>query len=496
MFEDKVWTFRELDALVQTMAAAFERTGMRPGCHVAALLPNIPEAVLAIHALARVGAVSVPLNMRLIPMEMTMLVEQTEAEFLLYSDESRAQVLETRAGDCGATTINLSELSWDARLEGAQVDPAPWDAHSHSSVQAIVFTSGTTGTPKGAMLTFGNHFASALASAYHLGVLPEDRWMLCMPLYHVGGLAIIWRACLYGIAIVMLERFDETAVLDAIERHRVTMISLVPTMLARLLELPAAGRVLKQVRVILLGGAAGSPKLLERCAEVGLPLAPTYGLTEAASQVATALPGEWYMRAGSAGRPLPFTRLRIINDSGAELPPGEVGEIVLSGPTVMKGYYGLPEETAAAIQDGWLRTGDLGHLDNDGHLWIVQRRTDLIVSGGENIYPAEVESVLLQHPAVSEACVVGLPDEEWGQRVVAVIVPVDGAAVEAEDLLALCRARLGGYKLPRTIRSVAELPRTPSGKIVRREVARMMQSETMGAAESSKTEGKRNGKSG
>ena len=345
------------------------------------------------------------------------------------------------------------------------------------------------------MLTFANHFWSATASSYRLGIDPDDRWLSVLPLYHVGGLAVIFRSCLYGTAVILHNRFDLDAINHSLDNDGATLISLVPTMLHRLLQ--SRDHWPDSLRLILLGGAAATPELVEqannlpklvdgnqlsvnRPTDYRLPLvAPTYGLTEAASQVATMLPEDAARKPGSVGKPLMFTTVNIVDDQDRELPPGEIGEIVVRGPTVMAGYYedlGLKIEDEAAQSSiinhqSSIHTGDMGYLDEDGDLWVVQRRTDLIVSGGENVYPAEVEGVLRGCTAVSQVCVVGIPHSEWGQQVAAMVQLKPGQALTEESLLAFCREHLAGYKQPRHILFVDDLPQTASGKIARREVA-------------------------
>jgi len=323
------------------------------------------------------------------------------------------------------------------------------------------------------VLTFDNHLSSANASAYRIGIDVNDRWLSCLPLYHVGGLAVVFRSCLYGTAIVLHKRFDVDAFHASLGRDAVTLTSVVPTMLHRLLQSRGAPWP-ESLRLVLLGGAAATPELLAAAWDAGLPVAPTYGLTEASSQVATALPGDAQPKPGTVGKPLFGAEVRIVDNEGRELPAGEIGEVTVRGPQVMAGYYRNEAATAQTIRDGWLYTGDLGYTDADGDLFLVQRRSDLIVSGGENVYPAEVEAVLRVHPAVAEACVVGVPDAEWGQRVAAAVQLRPGAALEESALLAFCRERLAGYKVPRQVRFVAELPQTASGKIERRRVVEML----------------------
>jgi len=378
-----------------------------------------------------------------------------------------------------------------------------------NSLQAIVFTSGTTGHPKGAMITFDNHFSGAMASAYRLGLDVNDRWLSVLPLYHVGGLAVIFRCCLYGTAVLLHSRFHLDTINHSLDHDRPTLISLVPTMLYRLLQTRAHWPA--SLRLILLGGAAAAPELVEKTNMMPrkLPIAndqlsivnadsltidnwqltinnspppliaTTYGLTEAASQVATQTPADTAQKPGSVGKPLLFTKVEIVDENGRSLPPGVPGEIVVSGPTIMQGYYNNPEATEQALRNGRLHTGDIGYLDKDGDLWLVQRRSDIIISGGENVYPAEVEKVLEMNTAVSAACVVGIPDPEWGQKVVALVQLLPDAQMTEEKLLAFSREQLAGYKQPRHIHFVDQLPLTASGKIHRKAVIDQMQNENL-----------------
>ncbi len=333
-----------------------------------------------------------------------------------------------------------------------------------NQIQVILFTSGTTGRPKAAMVSYSNHFYSAVGSAFRLGVLPTDRWLACMPLYHVGGLAIILRACLYGTAVVLHAGFDVNQVDASLRKQQVSIVSLVPTMLQRMLR-SSDPRQWPAMRLVLLGGAAVEPDILAAARSAGLPVATTYGLTEAASQVATMTPDQANHKPGCVGRPLLFSELRIVDDDGQPVAAGTIGEICVRGPNVFAGYYHDDDADQLALRSGELHTGDLGYLDDDGDLWVVQRRSDLIVSGGENVYPAEVEQVLANHPAVSAVCVVGLGDPEWGQQVAALVVA--DTTLTAADLEGFARQSLAGYKVPRTIRFADALPLTGSGKVSR-----------------------------
>jgi O-succinylbenzoic acid--CoA ligase len=522
---EESWNYRALDLEVDGLVDWLSQAGVRPGEHVAALLPNCAAYVLLVHALARLGAMLVPLNTRLSTLELESQVTSADCVWLVADNsnqsifsqihnlvcrllilpdlhQTRAQlapahaegphtanivlsptnepipnpdirvslgltnhVILSAAKDLDAATAKLTSASVTISTPDKKtVELPPWDLNR---VQALVFTSGTTGQPKGAQLTFGNHLWSAIASAFRLGVEPNDRWLVTLPFYHVGGLAIIFRCVLYGAAMVLAPKFEPHAVLQAIELHHITLISLVPTMLQRLLEQPQADKILAQLRLILLGGALAPASLLQRSLEADLNVAVTYGMTETASQIATARPDETREKPGCAGKPLEFCLVRILDENGQPLPAGEIGQIAISGPVVMKGYY-----RQAPVQ-GELLTGDLGMLDRDGDLWIYQRRSDLILCGGENIYPVQVEAVLLEHPLVAAACVVGVEHPGWGQQVAAAIVTRDGATLSVEDIQDFCRQRLAGYKIPRQVRIVNELPQTHSGKVLRTQVVEL-----------------------
>ncbi|MCU0514720.1 MAG: o-succinylbenzoate--CoA ligase [Anaerolineae bacterium] len=468
------WTYAALNALAAEYAAALHLLEVRAGDTVAVLSSSGLEFVGLVHAVARLRAVLLPLNTRLTVGELQAQLQQVGCRVLLHDDDDRAEALESDRHTTlsftdtllmPTSTLRDTFLSGDIFLD----DPA-----------AILFTSGTSGTPKGAVLTNGNFFYSAAAAAFHLGTLPDDRWLCVLPLYHVGGLSILYRASLYGICVDLHPRFEVERVQQALARQPITLVSLVPTMLHRLLA-HHSGPWNAALRAVLLGGAAAPPELLARCQVEGIPVATTYGLTEAASQVATApvnaisAPTRADLPAAFVGRPLLFNRVRIADEAGQTLPPDTPGEIVLSGPTLMQGYYNDPEATARALRGGELYTGDLGYVDAEGHLYILQRRSDLILTGGENVYPAEVERVLARHPAVAAVCVVGVPDAEWGQVVAALVALHPGARATGEALLALCREHLAGYKVPRRLKLVAALPLTASGKVDRRAAAALLE---------------------
>ncbi len=456
---DAALSYADLEAEANSLAAKLRALDVRPGDRVAALLGNDPSFVVLVHALIGLEATLVPLNVRLTAHELARLLADSAPRLLITSDPWEDKARDAVAGLDEVRVVPVSHMSALPEQPGqliARPDP--------EMDQAVLFTSGTTGDPKGVRLTLANQHASALASSERLGAREYDRWLLCMPLYHVGGLAVLLRSALYATTVLLHERFDPVRVATALEEDEVGLVSLVPTMLQRVLDAGGLAERPESLRVILLGGGPIPEELVARCRERALPIAATYGLTEAASQVATASPGDTSRNAVTA---LPRTQIRIVDEAGRICDDGEPGEILVRGPQVMAGYLDRPEESARVLAGGWLRTGDIGALDRVGGLSVFDRRTDLIVSGGENIYPAEVESVLLAHLDVEDAGVIGRGDPEWGQAVHAVVVRRAGSELDEKILLEWARERLAGFKLPRSLEFASELPRTASGKLRR-----------------------------
>jgi O-succinylbenzoic acid--CoA ligase len=325
-----------------------------------------------------------------------------------------------------------------------------------------MFTSGTTGEPKGVRLTLGNLVASATASAFRLGVAPGDRWLCCLPMYHMGGLAPVLRSALYGTTLLVQEGFDAVRTGNALTEREATGVSLVPTQLTRLLD--AGWRPPGSLETVLLGGAPASASLIERALAAEVPVYPTYGMTETASQVATATPEQVAEDPETVGQPLVFTDVSIVDADGEPVQPGETGEIVVDGPTVTPGY--LDDEGAAAFGERGLHTGDVGFLDDDATLTVLGRADDTIITGGESVHPEAVAGTLRTHSAVADVAVVGVPDEEWGERIVALVVP-DSEELAVDAVEQFAREHLADYRVPKGIRFAARLPRTASGTVDR-----------------------------
>jgi O-succinylbenzoic acid--CoA ligase len=411
-------TYAELEAEATWVARRLAAHGVRRGSTAALTMHPRREQVVLIHALMKVGAIVLPLSPRLTP-------------------EERAAVI--AAEEPGVDLDDPGELTQ------TEADLPLLGEHDMDDVHCHILTSGSTGAPRPVGLTYGNHLWSAVGSAFNIGVEPTDRWLCCLPLSHVSGLSIVMRSVIYGTTAVLHDGFDVDRVAAALAGEGVTVVSLVPTMLTRLLE---AGADLSGPRAILVGGGPVPDDALEEALGRGATVVQTYGLTETCSQATTLAPADARRKLGSAGRPLLTTHLRI-----------QDGEILVQGPTVAPGH---------ADADGWLHTGDLGRIDEEGFLYVEDRIDDLIVTGGENVVPAEVEGVLLRHPEVSDAAVVGREDPEWQQAVTAIVVLEDGSEVTPDELRRHCASSLADFKVPKRVELASALPRTPSGKLMRR----------------------------
>ncbi|ELZ00943.1 class I adenylate-forming enzyme family protein [Natrialba asiatica] len=476
---ETAWTFAEFTRRVDRTAAALETTvGRGDGGHIGVLTDTRPAFATLFFAAMRRGATVAPLNVRETASELAAKADRLDLDALVCERETAStasELVDERTPILsvddpttdGVTALSAGHISPDSDESTAgepevEVEPAPLD---REDVQLLMFTSGTSGEPKIVQLTVGNLVASATASAFRLGVDPADRWLCCLPMYHMGGIAPVIRSTLYGTTAVVQRTFDDRATARAMDEFGITGVSLVPTMCKRLLD--AGWEPPESLRFVLLGGAPASTEFIERCREASVPVYPTYGMTETASQITTATPTEATAHEGTVGQPLVVTDVSVVGETGDPVPTGEPGELVVSGPTVTPGYLDAAR-TADAFCDRGLRTGDVGYRDDEGRLWILNRRSDRIITGGENVDPGEVIDVLLAHPRIEAAAVVGLEDEEWGERVGALVVPAEGtASLAVESVRNHCDDRLAGFKRPKTIGVVDELPRTHSGTVDR-----------------------------
>ncbi len=471
-------TYALLDERSSRLARALLAAGAGKGSRIAYLDRSALEIVELLFAASKIGAVAVPLNWRLAVPELRAVLEDARAPLVIAGpdyEETVAEVVAPLSVQPRVVRVAVDYEAWLAAHE--PVDPG--GRGEPRDVVLQLYTSGTTGVPKGVLTTHRNLAACAETSPYWQ-FDAETVSATPLPMFHIGGIGWAFLGLWNGATTILVREFVPEAVLDLLERERVTNGIFVPTMLQMLTAVPGADRRdYSALRSIAYGASPITTPVLRaalrtfRCSLYGV-----YGLTESTGGVVQldpedhdpGGPREHLLR--SAGRPLPWVELRIVDpQTGAELGPREIGEVWLRAPNVTPGYFGRPDETAAALTpDGWLRTGDGGYVDEDGYLFLTDRIKDLIVSGGENVYPVEVEEALSHHPDVREVAVIGAPDERWVEAVVAFVVLRPGARATLEDLIAFARERLAGYKIPRSIEFVDALPRTPSGKVLKREL--------------------------
>jgi len=481
-FLERSLTFGELDARATRVARALRERGVEAGDRVALLMPNGLEVVEAIFGVCRLGAVAVPVNFRLVADEIAYLLRHSGAKLLVVdaslaevAAKARAQAPElARAlvvgGDPEAAGPGAEP--YEGALGAASDEPLVVDVPDHAPA-FLMYTSGTTGRPKGALLSHFNLAMNSLNGMIEQRISGEDEvWLAGLPLFHIGGLNGILPYVMTGGTSILWPtgHFDPVEAVDELERSRVTGCFFVATQWQQICAVPGVRERDFALRRIAWGASTALPSVLETMAEVfrGVPLYTFFGQTEMSS-VTTVLRGEHSLtKLGSVGRPCVNVDIRVVDDAMNEVPAGEVGEIVYRGPTVMQGYWNDPEATAAAFEGGWFHSGDLVRRDEDGFFWVVDRKKDMIISGGENIYSAEVEAAIDAHPGVAEVAVIGVPDPRWMETPWAVVVPTDPAnPPSAEEIVAHCREKLASYKKPTRVIFTDALPRNASGKVLK-----------------------------
>jgi fatty-acyl-CoA synthase len=492
-FQGTETSWEQLLEGTRATAGALRDGGVAAGDVVGVLLHNSDRFLELMFAVSHLGAIFMPLNWRLVGPELAYIVEHAGAAALVSEPELESNLADVKGeltcrrlrigGASSDGWVSLDELRADA---SPIVDAAEVDAED---VHRLMYTSGTTSRPKGVMLTYGNIFAKNISHIVELGMTGDGVGLVCGPLYHVGALDITTTTMMYlGAPVHVLRRFKAVEALDAIERHRVTDVWLAPVMINAILNEPTLeGRDLSSVRLIVDGGEKMPLPLIQRVLSA-FPNAwfcDAYGLTETVGGDTFLDKGKMLDKIGSVGKPVVHTEVRILDEEGEALPPGDQGEIAIRGPKVFKGYWRDEESTAKVMNGGWFRTGDVGMLDDDGFLYILDRVKDIIISGGENVASSEVERVLYEHDAVREAAVVGRPDPRWLEVPVAYIALADDATVTGAELEAHCRAQLATFKVPKGFRFVESLPRNPSGKVLKRELRDREQADAPGMAEES-----------
>ncbi|MDQ6600032.1 o-succinylbenzoate--CoA ligase [Bacillus salipaludis] len=464
-FNNRQLTFHELYERSVETAGKFQSQGVRRGQYVGVLLKNHLDTIVVLFALQLLGVRAVILNNRLTSSEIIWQLKDSQAAFLITEKSFADKELEIR--DMIPTLPTLIKEQLDSLpMETPDIE----EEINLGDVCTIMYTSGTTGKPKGVMQTYGNHWWSSVGSALNLGFTDSDCWLCSVPLFHISGYSILMRSVIYGMPIVLHESFDVEKIIEDFHSKRVTIMSVVGTMLTRIVDFIGEEQLPQSFRCMLLGGGPAPLPLLQFCVAKDIPVFQTYGMTETSSQIVTLSPEYSISKLGSAGKPLFPSQVRIMLDDGRRAQEGETGEIFVKGPNVTPGYLNRPGAMLDRTKDGWFSTGDIGYLDDEGFLYVLDRRSDLIISGGENVYPAEIESVLLSHPFVKDAGVTGQEDERWGQVPIAFIVIKERIAVSRNELELFCMERLAKYKVPKDFKFVEELPRNASNKLLRRKL--------------------------
>jgi fatty-acyl-CoA synthase len=473
-FEGRTLTYRAFAERVDRLAAELASGGVKRGDRIGYLGLNHPDFLVTMFAAARIGGVFVPLNYRLTAPELSYILGDAGVHTLVADAEHAAVVDPVRAEAGVRRGIALTPTPGWESLDDLITAREPLAEPQHPApeeVAVIMYTSGTTGRPKGAMLTHGNLFWNNVNALLAFDISQHDVSLLCAPLFHIGGLNVTTLLTLQkGGHIVLMPTFDPGQALKLIVEHRVTTMFGVPAMFLFMSQTPQfAATDLSSIRYILCGGAPVPVPLINRYAERGVPFAQGYGLTETAPLALVLRTDEVAVKVGAAGHQvLPLSDVRLVNGDNRPVPAGQRGEICVRGPQVMAGYWNNPEATEAVIDaEGWFHTGDIGQADEEGYVWVVDRFKDMVISGGENVYTAEVEDVLYRHPAIAEVAVLGTPHERWGEAVTAVAALHPGATLTLEELRAFARDKLAGYKIPLRLEFVDVLPRNPAGKVLK-----------------------------
>ncbi|SLN73029.1 long-chain-fatty-acid--CoA ligase [Oceanibacterium hippocampi] len=482
VFGDRATDFATLDRLASQIANGLIAARLQAQARVAVLARNSDSYLEIMFGCAKANCVLVPVNWRLAPPEIAFIIQDADTEFLFVGPEfeSILAVLE-EAGRLPAHVVRLAE-SGESRYRPWRDRQSPADPGLVPAADDVVmqlYTSGTTGHPKGAQLTNGNVLGDLDVCIRNWDTRPgEDVTVVVMPLFHIAGIGWALHLLAIGGTCVVLPDVEPKAILDAIARHRVTTTILVPAVILMVLQDPESRRTdFSSLRSLFYGASPIPLDLLRRAMQViGCQFIQLYGLTETTGAITYLAPGdhdpEGTARMRSCGREMEPGTVRVVDAEGNDVAPGEVGEVIYRGTRLMKGYWNLPQADAAAIRDGWFHSGDAGYVDPDGYVYIHDRVKDMIVSGGENVYPAEVESALFGHPDIADVAVIGVPDERWGETVKAIVVPAPGTSPSEADIIDFARGRIAGFKLPKSVDFVDALPRNPSGKILKRELRR------------------------
>ena len=485
MFEERWTSFGELQARVGAVGAALKRTGIERGDRVAVLLHNRPEFIESYFAVTGLGGIFVPLNWRLHAAEHAALLADAEPKLLIAARAYEAGFARLRQEAPSLRQIVVVDDrgrsdSYEAWIKPGGGMPGAGEL-DHDTDAAILYTSGTTSRPKGVVLTHGNYLADFANVASVVQPDQNSVNLQISPLYHAACVHSLFHLA-HGAATVLIEKFDAGEGLRMIERERASYFFAAPTALYQMMDHPEfAGRDRSSLKAISYGAAGISKARLEEAARAFGPiLLHAYGMTETTSHASLLRPADHALALGSIGKGVGRCDIRVVDERGETCGPGEIGEIVIRGPNVMKGYWRRPDATAEAIRGDWLHSGDLARTDDNGFVHVVDRKKDMVISGGVNIYPREIEDVISAHPAVAEVAVYGVPDEHWGEALSAAVVLRTGMTARPPEIVDFCKDRIGGYKVPKRIRIVISLPRNASGKILKTELRALNDQRTPG----------------
>jgi acyl-CoA synthetase (AMP-forming)/AMP-acid ligase II len=484
--EGRSYTYRQFNDEVNQLAHGLMAQGVTKGDKLALMMKNSDHFVFTFFAAAKIGAVAVPVNFRLTATEVQYILHQSDAAIVVCDKEFESIIAEAKQGSAVRLVVTVGEPETTGyytyeKIKSTNKEEPNVEVSEKDDLE-ILYTSGTTGRPKGALFDHSQIFKVGIAVVINMGIRPHEHILHLAPLFHSAQLNLF---LISGVALgathIIHRDFHPVKTLQAVQEHKITHLFAVPAMYNFLLQVPnAADYDLSTIKRVGYGAAPMAPELVKKSMQL-FKTDQFYnlcGLTEAGPGGILLDPEGHKNHLGKGGKPIFLTETRVVNEEGIDVLPGVIGEFIVKSPMVMKEYYKKPEETKNTLKNGWLYTGDLATIDEEGYITLVDRKKDMIISGGENVYSVEVESVLFEHPGILDAAIIGLPDEVWGEAVCAIIVPKEGAVIDEQELRSFCRQKLAGYKVPRRIFIEEQLPRNASGKVLKYQLRQKMRTES------------------